>query len=240
MAREMINKLILQYRNNFFTEPILLLTLVSCCVIGLLYNNRERERVFFLCYFVMGLLLFSVGTTVDYLRPLAPKDIIKFDEIFNTTFELVEFIAFYYFFKKCLQKKFQQILNVFLSCLIIVITVFFIVLFFSDYTIDKIREHSFFINVIEFFFLALLCLAYFYELFTGTPKRNLFQRPSFFITTSAFFYSVLLIPFFIIARDIWKNERSLFFILFSCHYLLLTILLITIANAFLSRKPITT
>ena len=240
MPHEITNKLISYYRNNFFTEPILLAVFIFSFVIAIRYNAGEKEIFYFLFYFLVGVLLF-LFTPITFFYILSKRNLAILMEIFNTIFELVEFITFYYFFKKCFQRKeIKKISKLFLICLLIVAAVFFTALNFPTYSIEEIRTHSFFINVLEFFFLALLCLAYFYELFTGTPKLDLSKRPSFLITTSTFFYSVLLIPFFIIARDMLRNESSLFFVLFSCHYLLLTIVLLTISKAFLCRKPITT
>ena len=238
--QEILGKLIAYYKANFFTEPILVVAFISCCIIGLRYHRRERQRIFFLGYSFMGVLLAFFVATVDYTHLLPVRGKVMAEEILNTIFELAEFTCFHYFFKECLQnKKIHNISKAFLTSLFIISIFFFTFLCFQVYTNDKIKEHSFFINVIELFFLAFLCLAYFYELFTTTPKMNLVERPSFLITTSTFFYSVLLIPFFIIARDLWKQERPLFSVLFACHYVLLSIVLLTVGKAFLRKRPIT-
>jgi len=218
----------------------LVLAFISCCIIGLRYHRRERQRIIFLGYSFMGVLLAFLVAAVDYSHVLPIKGKIMAEEILNTIFELVEFSCFHYFFRKCLRnKKIHKISKAFLISLFIISAFFFTLLYWQDYTLDKIKEHSFFINVIELFFLSFLCLAYFYELFTTTPKISLFERPSFLITTTTFFYSVLLIPFFIIARDLWKQERPLFSALFACHYMLLSIVLLAVARAFLRKIPIT-
>jgi len=241
MVKEIISKLIAYYRRDFFTEPVLLLTFIICFFIALMHHRRERARLFFLFYFFAGILLFAISSPFDVLRVFPERNVVALGELFNTTFELIEFVAFYWFFKKCLRNhNLQVILKVFFVCLLAVSTLFFLSLRFPGYTEDNIRVHSLLINVLEFFFIAFLCLAYFYELLTSTPKINLFHRPSFFIATSAFFYSVLLIPFFIVAHYMRRNVHPVYFALFSCHYLLLTIMLLTIAKAFLRRQPITT
>jgi hypothetical protein len=205
-----------------------------------MHHRRERERLFFVFYFFAGILLFAISSPFDLLKVFPERNAVALGEGFNTTFELIEFIAFYWFFKKSLRDNLRIILKVFLICLLTIATLFFISLSFPGYSTENIRVHSLLINVIEFFFIALLCLAYFYELLTRTPKISLLQRPSFFIVTSAFFYSVLLIPFFIVAHYMRRNEHPVYFAMFSCHYLLLTIMLLTIGKAFLRRQPITT
>jgi len=241
MVHQIIQKLIAYYSRDFFTEPILLLTFICSCVIGLLYNYRQKERILFVIYFFAGALLFLLASPVEVALTVAGRNADIFNEACNTTFEIAEFTAFQYFFKKSLRnEKFKKISNIFFLLFAAICVIFLAALGFPGYPKEAIREHSFLINVLEFFLLAFLCLAYFYELFTDAPKMNLFERPSFFITTSVFFYSVLLIPFFIIARALSKDEQSIFFVLFACHYLLLIIVLIAVSKGFLCAKLITT
>jgi len=241
MAHDIINKLLHHWRTIYFTEPALVLALIFCFVIGLRYHYNEKERIYFLVYIIAGLILFFVANPIDILQILKRKKLAIFSEMANTLFELIELIAFYYFFAKCFQnKKYHNVPKIFLISFCVIVGVFFIKLCFPNYTVDSIRRHSLLVNVIEFFFLAVMCLLYFYGLFTSVPKMRLMQRPSFFITTSTFFYSVLMIPFFVIAHDMLKNGRTFFWILFGCHYILLTIVILTIAKGFLCRKPITT
>jgi hypothetical protein len=240
MDHETIDRLINFWRNYFFTEPILIFTFIFCLLIGLSRHYKEKERIFFLFYFLSGILLFTSSSPLIIVKIFTGKNQAIVSETANTIFELAEFIAFYYFFKKCLQnKKSKKILPLFLISLLIIILSFFIALNFPSYTIGNIKKHSLFINVIEFFFLFIMCLFYFYELFTQVPKINLSQRPSFLIVTSTFFYSSLMIPFFMVAYDILQIERSTFYILFSCHFILLSIMLITISKAFLCKTAIT-
>jgi len=163
-----------------------------------------------------------------------------YEEVANTFFELIEFLAFYFFFKKCLQNKYEKCFKVALYMLMTVSGIFFIRLAFPNYKDEDMRTHSLFINVIEFFFLFIMCLAYFRKLFTDAPTKNLFKRPSFLIVTSLFFYTILMIPFFLIANDVFLNEVAIYHILFACHYILLMFLLFSISKAFLCKIPITT
>jgi cbb3-type cytochrome oxidase subunit 3 len=240
MDRETIQRLINFWRNNFFIEPILILTFIFCFTVGLLYHYKERERIFFIFYFFIGIALLTIVSPLVIYKIFTGRNRAIFAETANTIFELTEFIAFYYFFKKCLQnRKSKKILRIFLISLVIIISAFFIALNLPYYTTETISKHSLFINVIELFFLFIMCLAYFYELFTTVPKINLLQRPSFLIVTSTFFYSALMIPFFMLAHDMLQIEKSTFFILFSFHFILLIIVLITISKAFFCKTPIT-
>jgi len=240
MDHETINRLINFWRQTFFIEPVLILTFIFCFILALLYHYREKERIFFLFYFFVGISLLTLSSPLLLLKIFTGRKEAITLEIANTIFELTEFIAFYYFFKKCLQlKKFKKILTLFLISLCLIILVYFIALNLPGYTTHNIKEHSLFINVIEFFFLFIMCLGYFYELFTNLPKIDLSKRPSFLIVISTFFYSALMIPFFMLANDMFQMENSAYNILFSFHFLLLIIMLITISKAFLCKTRIT-
>jgi len=241
MNHEIIGRLINFWRRTFFTEPILLLCFILCFIIGLLYNYKKKERLLFLIYFFIGTILFVSLNIIVAFKLLSGKKYIVYYEISNTIFELAEFSAFYYFFKVCLRTKaFKNILKIFFATLLSIIIVFFIGLTFPEYSQNKIARHSLFINVIEFFFLFAMCLAYFYELLTNIQTTSLYRRPSFFIVTSTFFYSVLIIPFFMLALDIFKTSTTTFYILFGCHLFLLATVLFSISKAFLCKTPITT
>jgi len=240
MGYELMQRLINFWGKSFFTEPVLILLFVFCFIVGIFYHYKNKVRIFFLIYFFSGIILFVPVTVIIACKILTEKQIAVLQESANTVFELVEFVAFYFFFQMCLQNnKLKKIIHLFLYFLIAIIIVFFIKLTLPSYTVYNIRVHSLFINVVEFFFLFAMCLAYYRELFTDIPIKNLFKRPSFFIVTSTFFYTILMIPFFLIAYDVHDAEIAIYDVLFACHYLLLMILLISISKAFLCKTPIT-
>jgi hypothetical protein len=241
MFEELIEKLTVHWRRYFFIEPILILILISCFIVGLFNINREKERLFFVLYFFVGTLMFIVFTTLTVVHAMSGRKWAITIEFGNTIFELVEFFAFYQFFKKSLPgKRYDKGLIACLICFCFVVGIFFAGSMFPSYQTEDIRKHSLFINVIELFFIFCMCLTYYYDLFTAVPRVMLIKRPSFFITTSTFFYSVLLIPFLILARDIMITNVLFYHILFAVHLFLLIIVLLTILRAFLLRIPITT
>jgi hypothetical protein len=241
MFAEIIEKFTKYWGSHFFIEPILILTFICCFIVGLFRNNREKERFFFLVYFFIGMSLFVVFTPITIFHLITGRKWVIIIELGNTIFELSEFIAFYQFFKKCLRhERYSNVLRGSLICLCVIAGTFCFASLLLPYPAEEISKHSLFINVIELFFIFCMCLAYYYDLFRGVPKVPLFQRPSFFITTSTFFYAVLLIPFLILANEILQIDIVFYHILFAVHFLLLVIVLLTILKAFLWQRPITT
>lgn len=241
MGHEITERLIIYWRRSFFIEPIVVLFFTFCFIVGLLYHKKRKERLFFLVYFFSGIVLFTHSTVIIACKIFDGKQLVINQEVANTLFELIEFLAFYHFFKRCLQNtNHKRYLKISFYVLLISVVIFFAGLTFPKYKSEDIKAHSLIINVIEFFFLFIMCLAYFREIFTDVPTKNLFKRPSFLIVTSTFFYAILMIPFFLIASDVLVSEVEIYNLLFSCHFVLLMVLLFSISKAFLCKIPITT
>jgi hypothetical protein len=239
MRHEVIERLINYWRVTLFVEPFVVLSFTISFIIGLIYHRKNREKFLFLIYFFAGIILFVQNPVLMVCKLLTGRQLAIRQEASNTVFELAEFIAFYYFFKKSLRNNTsKRILKTSLYILSTIIAAFLVGLTFANYSITHIRVHSLVVNVIEFFFLFIMCLAYFRELFTDIPTKNLFTRSSFLIVTSTFFYAILMIPFFLIANDI-LTETAIYSTLSACHYLLLIVLLFSISKAFLCKQPIT-
>lgn len=227
------------WRKVLFTEPIAILFFILCFLLALFYHYRQRLRILFLVYFFCGTILFFATDLILVLKIFTERQMIIFRETSNTIFELIEFITFYNFFKGCLEgERFKKVLDMIFILFTFTSLIFFIELISSRYPENEIEKHSFYINIIEFLLLSGMCLIYFYELFATIPKLNLFKRPSFFIVTATFFYTVFPIPFFMLARDVFST--SIYDMLSACHYLLLIVMLLSLSKAFLWKNPITT
>ena len=47
MDTEILDRLNKHWARNFYTEPLVSLCFLSCTIIAILYNNKEKERLFF-------------------------------------------------------------------------------------------------------------------------------------------------------------------------------------------------
>jgi hypothetical protein len=207
--------------------------------VGLFHNNGEKERLFFIFYFFVGMSLLIVFTFLSIAHAINGTKWPITIELGNTIFDLAEFFAFYKFFKKCLKsKRYYKAITASLICFSLVVGIFFIGLMCFSYPSENIQKYSLFINVFELFLIFCMCLAYYYDLFAGIPKVLHVPRPSFFITTSTFFYSVLLIPFLILANDLMIIHGTFYHILFAVHFVLLIIVTVTILKVFYARSQL--
>jgi len=159
MNQEVFDKLVTSWSRFFFTGPMLILLFLLCTILAVLNNYRERERTYFLIYFCVGVSLFASSVLVSFSRYLSGRDLTVYIEGANTVFELIEFIAFYFFFKKCLQNRYiKKASKILLIALSIVFSIFFIKLVLPVYSTENIQNHSLLINTIDFFFFRYYAL----------------------------------------------------------------------------------
>jgi len=239
MNHDALERLLAFWKGSLFFEPFLLSTFIVCFIIGIRYHLGEQERICFVLYFLVGILLLTVPTFVLVFQIYRGREFVIFGQTADTVFVLAEFTAFYFFFKKTIQKKvLQRIFGLYAICLFAATTAFFISMIFCQYSSSEILRYATFINVIEFIFLCTMCLAYFHQLFSTRPEGSILHRPSLFIVISSFLYSIVLIPFFMLIDD-FPAGAGLYGAFFACHYVLLILVLVSVARAFLSKTPIT-
>src|SRR5216110_1563590 len=131
MDQNTMKDLVIFWAKSLFIQPILILAFIFCFITALICHHREKERIFFIPYFFTGVTLFTVANPVILRRIFATNEITIAEETTNTIFELIEFIAFYYFFKKSLHhKRFKKILKLFLMSFLVITLVFFTALGF--------------------------------------------------------------------------------------------------------------
>jgi hypothetical protein len=237
---EIVRQLLANWQRTFFTGFLVDLIFIVCIIVGLIYFDQQKEKLFFIIYFFIGAVLFIGLDVLEAFNFLANRRLRIIFELGNTAFEIFEFSAFYFFFIRLFKKKiFIWLAYSFLVVLLITCSIFFGRFLYPGYSVINFQRHSLYINVMELFFVAVLCLSYFYELLTAVPKLNLLRRPSFFIVTTAFFYSILTLPFFVVAHDMYLLQRSLYDMVFSFHFIFLILMLAAILNAFTCKTGIT-
>src|SRR6476660_4052745 len=100
MSHEMKELLVNFWRRSFFIEPMLILFFVFSFIVGLFYYNKNKERLLFVAYFFSGVILFVPSPIMSICKILTGRQLMIYEEVANTFFELMEFLAFYFFFKK--------------------------------------------------------------------------------------------------------------------------------------------
>lgn len=174
---------------------------VGCSFVFSLRTIRNEE----IPRYMKGFYWYSVVTfllVVIFFRSLlANGDYIKLSLSVNKLSFLFHFVFLGIFIYKVLNslKAKKAFLKLFV--------VFFIVI--SVVTIITIpTTNSFWINSFTNFFLVILSLFYYYDLFESKPVKNLFYEPSFFVVSGLFLSLTITVPVSVI-RNFMSLELNL-------------------------------
>lgn len=218
----------------------LLLCMLTAIVTEFRFLNRDKKIILLLVYSCAALfMIFSSNILIGLNYKLSDF----FLEGENIFFSIIEYLTFYSFFKQVLESPVLR--KLMLSSIFFLAIAFLIYLYRGLYisstaiTTKKIAD---FITSSELLFLTILCLLYYHKLFRERPVYKLTDSPFFWIATGLFFYSVTIIPFFIISKEIKFIEKNqvIYQAGFAIHYIFFGGLFLTITKAILCEKPLTT
>jgi len=235
-----LERLIEYLQERYYLELIMFLTELTALVIGCIYVRKNRVGQFFIFYIAFDLGIWITGFYLDINQDLSKKSISNFVDYTNTLVAFAELLIYYYFFSKVLSgiriRNLIKLLTVFYSLLVII----YITTKFSFFT-SRIGYLSNLMGVIEFLFLLPPCFVFFYQLITNRSRLKLFERPSFWIITGIFLYSLLSIPFYLVDRYIFINNLDIKKIIGSVFfYVPFTLNFAFLSKAFLCKRTLTT
>jgi hypothetical protein len=192
-------------------------------------------------YAISCLILF-IGTPVQRIFfPTQGRLSTVIDECANTVFAISELCVFVIFFFQIITSRNSKRLLLLLSGVCLISIVFFGAQVYNiETTRSEIMTASVIVNIVEFAVFLVGILTYFVELFTRPPTRDLGRSPDFWISSGLFIYILASLPLLLFGEYIWIERRSLYFLLFSLHFLSLSLLLLTISKAFLCQELLTT
>jgi hypothetical protein len=219
-----------------FGEPIMTISEVLALTICSLYSLKTKFGRAFFFYILFDFTIGIWDYYLMYFSSMPIKTKADFISISNICVAAVELFTYYYFFLHNLQ-------NLVIKGIIKYLLIAFVLIVIT--LITFVREPSYrratgFIGAIEFLFLLLPCITYYFELFSVKTSEDLLRRPSFWITTGIFFYSVISIPYYLIddflqvTKYHFRNQLTafMFYIPFSFNFLFLS-------KAFLCKRALT-
>jgi hypothetical protein len=234
-------KLIQDWKDYYYTEPFEIICLTVALFTGLIFSKKEFVDIIFLIYTLSGLLSIFYIIYISHILGLDSTRRNSHIFISNLIVSYIEMAAFMFFFYATLLIKTLKIFikGSFILFTLINIAIFFQVLFL-EISIEQLRKSSYLIIAFQLFPLLFLCFSYYYQILKFKSGEDLFKRPSFWITTSLFFYILLLTPFILIYEELKANHKPLLQIFFAIHYFTFGVIFIVLTHAFLCKKTITT
>jgi hypothetical protein len=227
----------------YYTGFIWTLCSLIALITGIKYYKKEKKYTLLIAYCIASILLSQVFMdtilfwTIQF--GLYKKN---FSFIMNSSFAIIEFSTFCYFFIEIrLIKRRPYIINLLWIFYILLCLFFIFRVVFTDSTRIQRTLYLDIITSIEFIIFLLFCFMHFFQLLTNDSirvKSKLADEPSFWIASGLFFYSIVSLPLMLTSNEL-LIYRELQHIMYSIHYISISILLICIAKAFSCKTPLT-
>ena len=231
-------KIVERWQSMFFMEPFQSLCVIFALITAILYSKKNLLVLLFMIYMISSL----IGTFIAiYTLNLNAYYKIIYLEMGSLVVSFIELTAFTLFFYKIFQSCMIKNMLIYSLAGFFFINVYLFALIISHDTPAVFAPTiTFKILAVQLTMLVVLCILYYYEVLKVKSEKNLFNRPSFWITSSLFFYCLTIIPFFLIRVELKNNYKSLVQLFFSVHDFSFALIFIALTNAFLCKKPLTT
>lgn len=223
---------------NKFGEPIMTISEILALAICIAYSIKTKIGKAFFLYILFDFSIVLFDYYLMYFSEPSEKPKLNFIYISNACVSAVELALYYYFFSYILQNV--RIKYVMKFLLLAFVLIFAGLITFNSNKTGSYRHIVGIMGATEFLLMLLPCFTYYFELFTIKTSEDLLKRPSFWIVTGIFFYSVVSIPYYLLDNFLRVNKYHstnqlatfMYYIPFSINFLFLT-------KAFLCKKTLT-
>ena|SRR5688572_10457333 len=221
-----------------------ILAFVEIVVIFLLIKSKHGQNRLinnlFIFYLSFDLFLLLVMCFLPYIDYISWPFFYRLQNILNTCITFIELSIYYYYFLILLGKKYAASLILLYSIFSLLMIVYLSTNF--SFLSDRLRYVSNSISVTEFIFILPYCFIYFYKILHENSDLTVFSRPSFWITTGIFYFSLVSIPYYLMYSYFTSlpasfQLKTLFVLLF--YFLPFIINILFIGKAVLCRKSLT-
>jgi len=235
---EGLDKLLTRWSEKYYLEPFYILCEFIALLVGIKVARKDNVGRFFLFYIAFDFTIIIIDLYLLFFSSYSRQQKNTFFNLSNGLISFVELSVYYYFFTRTL-KSIRIIKYIKFSYIIFAFFVFLFVtnnLYFLNFDFGY---QASLLNVFEFILLLPVCFTYYIEIF-NSPVINLFQKPSFWITTGIFFFAVVSTPYSLLSNFLISNKyinygeiSSVFYDLpFGINFLFLT-------RSFLCKKELT-
>lgn len=233
------SRLLKDWNNNYYTIPLMWIIELTTIIICIINSKKEKAKYVFLTYLVIDFCILLVGFYVQIDPSISRGENKAFFTNTNVIIALVEITIYYYFFHLLGIYNNKKILTG------LYITYLFCVFIYFSKKINFIASTPIhgtnIVGAIEFILLLPPCFLYYKHLLKTTSILTISERPSFWIITGIFFYSLVSIPYYLLMSYFTQTRYEYKGILSAAfYYIPFTINFIFLSKAFLCKKPLTT
>ena len=233
------DKLIENFSKYYYTPLLMLIVEATALVIAIIYIRKTKIGKVFIFYIAFDFCILIIDCFLMSYPGISQKFISYFQDTTNTLIAYIELLVYFYFFRKILEgNKIKKNLTRLVVIYSVVIIIFFTTKF--GFVTNRYGYIAYITGAIEFIFLLVPCVYYFLHLFKSNSLLRLTDRPSFWIVTGIFFFSLISIPYYLLSRYFFSTQYE--FRLFNAvfYYIPFTANFIFLIKAFSCKKPLTT
>jgi hypothetical protein len=241
MDREVIKYLFDIWKPAYYTDLIAIICQCLALFYGIKFYFKRKEGGYFLIYILSWLLCFTIFEYIAAYIKLVQHDMphsVIFEEINIMVASSVEYYCFSYFLYRVSGKNAKRLIIVSYSAFAVLLLYFAFKIIIGS-SPDAIKHLSYTISSVEMILLLIPTLLYFYKQLQQKKPDNLLKRPSFWILSSLLLYSVIVIPFFLVADKFLTSNRTAYYIGFTFHLTSFCLLFLALIKAFSLNKPLT-
>lgn len=234
-----INEVLEFLREGYYSNALMIFTEATALVLGLIYVRKQLVGRLLVFYIIFDLSVLLIDLFL-FATPYVNRTIIyKFANTTNTIIAATELFVYFYFFSEVLVNKKLNKLFIFLFLLYLMIVVSFAVTGLRFIT-SRFSYLSNIISATELLMLIPFCILYYKQVLTQVASEPLTAKPSFWIVTGIFLFSILSLPSFLITSYIHKSGYSVLKPTISAFlYIPFAFNFIFLSKAFLCKKNLT-
>jgi len=232
-----INHILKTWESSFYTQPVLLVTLILALVISIRFRKRHKGLIllpYYLILFIIEILSDYVAAFIYYNKIFNPKEFnfVCYLDYLLTVIELLTFVIFFH--SEIKSNKLKRIL--------VLVSSFFCIYFLSEFFLNPEFPSSVSDNTqsrvytLEAIILLGGCSFYFLEVFRKFPNINIKEESSFWIATGLLFFLACTLPYSLIENYLRKSHYQLMLNFYSIFYLFYIFLFSMIIKAYLCRQ----
>ena len=232
-----IDYILKNWKAVFYTEPILLITLIAALIITLKFRNGQKSLTlipFYIGLFIIEIFSEWLAAFVHYHQIFNPKefDFVSYLDYLLTVIELLTFVIFFYSEIKNNRSKNVLLILTLLFCIYSLLELLLNPEFprsVSDNTQSRVYT-------LEAIILLLGCTFYFIQTFRALPFTNIKREPSFWIATGLLYFFSCTLPYSLIENYLRENHYQLMLKFYSIFYLFYILLFYMIIKAYLCQR----
>lgn len=229
------------FSERFFAPAFYIICVSVAFVTGFISHRNSKLGKVFLVYLAVDMIMFYLDNYIEFFSGISKKEAHFFVNTTNILISIIEIGVYLLFFRLILRNK---RIKLFITLFQIIFPLLVISLFLMN-SIESFKFISWLwlfdlIGTFELLILIVPAFVFYIELFSLAPKEILANKPTFWITTGIFLFSILSIPYYTISHYLFETKyRYVNAIAAPFFYLPLSFNYILLSRAFICKRPLT-